>query len=92
MPAGNQSPYPIQEPPHKHDAEPPAGAAVAKTSEREPEPKRDSSDDHAPALSRGVIGALAAMGVAAFAAAGAWALTTRSDGKKRKNKNKRAKH
>jgi hypothetical protein len=84
VPAGNQSPYPLHEAPHKHDDAPPAGAAVAKTPER----KRDSLTANLPTLSNGVIGALAAVGLTALAAAGAWAFTHRSDTGKRKNKNK----
>ena len=96
VPAGNQSPYPLQEPPHKYDAEPPAGAPVAKTPDRgkkADKPDKPGKRGKDAALSRGVIGALAAAGVAAFAAAGTWAYVSRSHetgGKKRKGK--RAKH
>lgn len=40
IPAGNQSPYPLQEPPHKHavDSGPPPGAKVARTPERQSVP------------------------------------------------------
>lgn len=90
VPSGNQSPYPLHEAPHKHDGTPPAGAAVAKTPDRSPDPKPTSVTSHLPTLSNGVIGALAAVGFAAIAAAGAWALTQRPTTPKRKNK-KRAK-
>ena len=96
VPAGNQSPYPLHEAPHKHEDAahkhsdgPPPGAAVAKT----PDPKSESLTANLPTLSNGVLGALAAVGLAALAAAGAWAFTQRSDTDKRKTKTKkRAKH
>lgn len=86
VPAGNQSPYPLHEAPHKHDGAPPAGAAVAKTPESAPA----SPTAKLPTLSNGMIGALAAVGLAALAAAGAWAFAQRADtGKRRKKRGKR---
>lgn len=84
VPAGNQSPYPLHEAPHAHPAEPPAGAAVART----PEQSRES---HGPAFSAGLLGALAAAGIAALAAAGAWAYASQPKAKRKGGKGK-AKH
>lgn len=61
VPPGNQSPYPLNEPPHAH-AGPPPSAQIAKT----PEPR--SSDSDGVKLGAGAIGAIVGIGAMAFAA------------------------
>ena len=74
IPAGNQSPFPLHEKPHRADG-PPPDAEVART------------PDPAPAVPRGaLIGGLIAAGVAALAAVGAWAYATEPKNKRKARK------
>lgn len=76
IPAGNQSPFPLQEP--KHEAgRPPPGAAIART----PAPK--------PGLHPAIIGGLVAAGTVALAAFGAWAYASEPKNKRKGGKRRR---
>ena len=76
VPEANQSPYPLREPPHQDGA-----MRREAVGARPPETAR--------ALSPGVVGTLAAVGVAALAAAGAWAWRARRKPSDRKARRKR---
>ncbi|WP_374944355.1 hypothetical protein [Sphingomonas sp.] len=75
IPAGNQSPYPLHEPPHaKHDAPPPGDPHVA----RKPEPATVSVPT--------VIGIAAGIGLAAIAGGLFYAFGTSAKPKPRKKR------
>jgi hypothetical protein len=75
IPAGNQSPYPLQEPPHAKPSGPPEGAKIART----PEPQAVSVPT--------VIALAAGVGLAAVAGGLFWAFGGSAKPKKRGKRN-----
>lgn len=77
VPEGNQSPYPLQQPPQAKSDGPPAGSEIARTPEKK---------SVRPAL----VGGLVAAGVAALAAVGAWTYATTPKYKRKERRRKKA--
>lgn len=77
VPAGNQSPFPLQEPKHHGDG-PAPGAAVART----PAPTAG--------VHPAIIGGLIAAGTVALAAFGAWAYASKPKKKRKGGRRKKA--